>query len=66
MPTREATDTFCIAFDTEEMPGKVVETQVTLKRQIMSPGDSVNVAMVDHPLYGDVEAYVMANASEKK
>lgn len=53
-----------IAFDTKEMPGKIVATTVALDKWIMSPEDTVNVALCNHPLYPALVAYVLANPAK--
>ncbi len=54
---------FGIAFDTKEMPGKIVATTVELGKWIMRPEDKVNVALCEHPLYPALEDYVHKNPS---
>lgn len=56
---------YCISFDTKEMPGKIVAVRVDLSKHIMSETDSVSVALVEHPLYPELERYVRANPSRK-
>jgi len=55
---------FCVEFKTSSIPNRVVATQVTLESIIMAPKDSVKVNLVDHPLYKNLEQYVLANPSE--
>lgn len=55
--------TYCVSFDTKEMPGKVVAIAVALDKQIIGPNDSVRVDLVDHPLYHHLETYVLNNRS---
>ncbi len=55
-----------IAFDTKEMPGKVVAVSVALDKIIMGPTDTVRVDLCDHPLYKRLETYVLANPSSGK
>ena len=52
---------YCVAFNTTDMPGKVVAVQVTLNTHIMGPQDKVRVDLVDHPLYAKLHAYCLAN-----
>jgi len=54
---------FCIDFDTNEMPGKIVAIRVILDKYIFGPDDSVRIDLVDHPLYKKLEAYVKTNPS---
>ena len=55
------TSTFFIDFDTQEMPGKIVATRVTLERVIVSDESvSFRVDLADHPLYPKLERYVSA------
>lgn len=54
-----------IAFDTKEMPGKVVAVTVELNKAIIGMTENVNVALSKHPLYHHLEAYVKANPSRK-
>ena len=56
---------FAIAFDTKEMPGKIVATTVELGTWIMTKSDEVNVALADHPLYPALERYVRDNPSRQ-
>lgn len=56
------TDTFSIAFETREMPGKIIATTVTLRREIVSdPKATFRLDLSDHPLYRELVAYVKAN-----
>jgi hypothetical protein len=52
---------YCISFDTLEMPGKIVAVSVELNTIIMGSSDSVRVDLVDHPLYPKLEKYVLDN-----
>lgn len=54
-----------IAFDTNEMPGKVVAVTVALGTTIMRDTDSVRLDLCDHPLYPKLEQYVKANPSRR-
>lgn len=54
---------YCIEFDTNEMPGKVVGIRVELSKQIIGMADKVNIALCEHPLYPALERYVKANPS---
>ncbi|GEM_PF-5175016 len=52
------TDTFCIEFDTKEMPGLIVATEVCIRRRIMRQQDVARVDLPDHPLYPKLQTYV--------
>ena len=54
---------FGIAFDTKEMPGKVVATTVELSKWVMKDSDKVDVSLCEHPLYPALEDYVLKNPS---
>lgn len=54
---------YCIEFDTNEMPGKVVGISVELSKIIIGMTDKVNVALCEHPLYPALERYVKVNPS---
>jgi len=56
---------FGIAFDTLEMPGKIVATTVELGKWVMTEKDTINVALCDHPLYPALEQYVRSNPSSQ-
>jgi hypothetical protein len=59
--SKKYTDTFCIEFDTKEMPGKIVATQVVLKKWVMGDADIADVSLRDHPLYPKLAQYVFNN-----
>lgn len=61
---RRPTDTFAIEFDTVSMPGKIIATTVTLRREIVpatDPNKVFRVDLSDHPLYGQLCRYVRNN-----
>ena len=59
---RSPTDTFSIAFDIKSMPGKIIATTVTIKRQIVSdPGHVFRVDLSSHPAYRALARYVKNN-----
>lgn len=60
------TDTFHVAFDTLEMPGAIVATTVRLTKEIGRDGDTFRVDLAAHPLYPDLEKYVLANPSRRR
>lgn len=55
---------YCISFDTKDMPGKVVAIRVELTKMFVEPSDKVRVDLVDHPLYKQLEQYVLNNRSK--
>jgi len=57
---------YCVSFDTKDMPGKIKSVRVELSTYVLGPNDSVRVDLKDHPLYPQLEAYVLANPSRKK
>lgn len=50
-----------IAFDTKEMPGKVVAVTVALTKEVIGTDDSVRVDLSAHPLYRHLVEYVLSN-----
>jgi hypothetical protein len=54
-----------ISFDTKEVPGKIRFVKVILSHDFMSDKDRIRVDLVDHPLYKQLEQYVLANPSKK-
>lgn len=56
---------YCISFDTNEMPGKIIAVRVELSKHIMTVGDSVNIALFEHPLYEHLEEYVLNNVKRR-
>jgi hypothetical protein len=52
---------YCVAFDTKEMPGKIVATRVRLDTVILGPDDAARIDLADHPLYPRLVSYVLAN-----
>lgn len=54
-------DTFQIEFSTQDMPGKIVATEVRLSKRILGPGESARVDLADHPLYPNLFQYCMGN-----
>lgn len=62
----DPTDTFHIAFNTEEMPGKITIVTVKLTKEIAPlggdfDGRTFRVDLRDHPLYPQLVTYVRAN-----
>jgi len=56
---------YCISFDTKEMPGKIVGIRVQLDKHIFGMDGKVRVDLCDHPLYPQLERYVLGNPSGK-
>lgn len=52
---------YCVAFDTTEMPGKVVAIRVELSKYIMDDLSSARVDLAAHPLYHYLWAYCRDN-----
>ena len=57
---------YCVAFDTKEMPGKIVATRVRLDTVILGPDDAARVDLADHPLYPRLVSYVLANPTPRR
>ena len=57
---------YCISFDTQDMPGKIVAVGVQLNTIIMKDTDRVRIDLVDHPLYPALEKYVKSNPSRPR
>lgn len=60
MKTKQG-DPYCVAFDTKEMPGKIVAVSVALDTIIMGPDDKARLDLCTHPLYPKLYAYVLSN-----
>jgi hypothetical protein len=56
---------YCISFETREMPGKIVAVRVQLDTIIMGLDDKVRVDLADHPLYPKLVEYVLNNPLQK-
>ena len=56
---------YTIAFDTQDASGRVRGTWVELGRWFKRQGDIADISLADHPLYRELEAYVLANPSGK-
>lgn len=54
---------YSISFDTQEAPGRVRAVWVELGHWFMKPTNVAAVNLVDHPLYPELERYVLANPS---
>lgn len=55
-------DEFYISFDTKINPGKIDAVRVRIDNVTIADMDKpLNLALVDHPLYRDLEQYVLAN-----
>lgn len=56
---------YSISFDTNEAPGRVRAVWVELGHWFMRDKDVARVDLCDHPLYPQLERYVLANPSKK-
>lgn len=56
---------YSISFDTNDAPGRVRAVWVELGYWFMKPGSVANVDLADHPLYPELEQYVLANPSRR-
>ena len=56
---------YAVAFNTKEIPGRIVATIVTLNTEVSRPEGVWRVDLIDHPLYPQLYAYVMANPPVK-
>lgn len=54
---------YSISFDTNDAPGRVRAVWVELGHWFMKPKDIAHVNLCDHPLYPELERYVLANPS---
>jgi len=54
---------YSISFDTNEAPGRIRAVWVEIGHWWMKPKDIADVSLRDHPLYPDLEQYVLANPS---
>lgn len=55
------TNTFQIAFDVCKKSGYINTVQVTLERGVMDSEDVARIDLCNHPLYPDLQDYVLAN-----
>ncbi len=67
----DPTNTFSIAFNTEEMPGKITIVTVELTKEIVAldgafEGRKFRVDLCDHPLYPQLAAYVSNNPANRR
>lgn len=56
---------YSIAFDTKDAPGRVKATWVEIGTWFMRADSIAHIDLHDHPLYSDLEAYVLAHPSGK-
>lgn len=56
---------YSISFDTRETPGRIRAVWVEMGHQFMRDKDVAHVDLASHPLYPQLEAYVLANPSRK-
>lgn len=61
----EYTDTFHIEFETKEMPGAIVATEIIIRKRILREKDVARLDLREHPLYPKLERYVKDNPSGK-
>lgn len=68
----QPTNVFCVAFETrdpktgKQHAGYVKAVQVTIEHVVMDTMDSARVDLADHPLYAELERYVLSNPSRRK
>jgi hypothetical protein len=65
MAKLEPTNTFHIAFDTKHAAGYIKTVKVTIENDVMDSMDTVRVDLCDHPLYPDLERYVLGNQNRR-
>ena len=53
--------TYHIAFDTKTRPGYVLAVKVTIETDVVMGDEVVSIDLADHPLYKDLQAYVLGN-----
>lgn len=53
--------TYHVAFDTKSRPGYVLAVKVTIETDVVLEDETVQIDLVNHPLYKDLQAYVLAN-----
>ena len=57
-------NTFYISFETKTIPGQLMALRVDIRNELILDKDKkMNIALVDHPLYKDLERYVLSNPS---
>lgn len=64
-PEDEPTNTFHISFNTKRLPGFIQTVKVTIENDVMDNMDEVRVDLAAHPLYRELEEYVLANPTGK-
>jgi hypothetical protein len=57
----EPTNTFHISFNTSGKSGYITTVKVTIERDVMDSMDTARIDLADHPLYKDLQRYVLAN-----
>lgn len=61
-PATDPADTFGIAFDTMEAPGRLKVTMVTIRTEFVADTNrSFRVDLTAHPLYAQLVQYIMNN-----
>lgn len=66
MAKLEPTNVFCVAFDTQKLKGYIETVKVTIENDVMDSMDTARVDLCDHPLYPQLERYVLENPSAPK
>ena len=56
---------YSISFDTRDAPGRLKAVWVELGTWFMRDTDVARVDLRDHPLYPELERYVLANPSRR-
>jgi hypothetical protein len=57
---------YSISFDTNEAPARIRAVWVELGHWWMRPTDITDISLCDHPLYPQLEQYVLANPSRPR
>lgn len=57
---------YSISFDTNEAPGRIRAVWVELGHWFMRENQVAHVDLCEHPLYPQLEQYVLANPSRKQ
>jgi hypothetical protein len=61
MDTSKNKQTYHIAFDTKSRPGFLLAAKVTIETDVVLDDETVNIGLVDHLLYKELQTYVKAN-----
>ena len=66
MNRMEEAEEYFISFDTKINPGKLEAIRVRLDNVTITDMEKrLNIGLKDHPLYSDLERYVLGNPSNK-